>query len=60
VGDGDANWMARTGAVKALAQLGLAKAEFEKMKKALGDKPTGNDSHVAKELDKAISGTKSP
>ena len=58
VADGDANWMARTGATKSLAKLGTSKADLEKLRKGLGDKPTGKDSHVAKELDKAIAAAK--
>lgn len=58
VGDKDANWMARTGATRSLKDLGATKAELEKLRKGLGDDPKGTDSHVAKELDKAISGAK--
>lgn len=56
VADGDANWMARTGATKALVKLGATKSDFEKIRKSLGDSPKGTDTHVAKELDKAING----
>lgn len=56
VGDGAAHWMARTGATKALVKLGASKADFEKLRKGLGESPKGTDTHVAKELDKAISG----
>ncbi len=56
VGDGDAHWMARTGATKALVKLGASKADFQKLRKGLGDSPKGTDTHVAKELDTAIAG----
>lgn len=54
VADGDANWMARTGATKSLVELGATKADFQKLRTPLGDAPKGTDMHVAKELDKAI------
>ena len=58
VGDSDAHWMARTGATKALVKLGAAKSDFEKLRKAIGDDPKGTDTHVAKQLAKAIAGEK--
>ncbi|MBX3183788.1 MAG: HEAT repeat domain-containing protein [Polyangiaceae bacterium] len=54
VGDSKVNWMARTGATKSLVELGATKADFQKLRKPLGDAPKGTDSHVAKELDTAI------
>ena len=57
-GDSNAKWMTRTGATKALVSLGAKKADLEKIRKTLGDAPKGTDSHVAKELDKAIAATK--
>ncbi|MEM9693034.1 MAG: HEAT repeat domain-containing protein [Myxococcota bacterium] len=57
VTDKDANWMTRTGSVKALAKTG-EKADLEKLRKTFGDDPKGDESHVAKALDKAIAGEK--
>ncbi|MCA9620186.1 MAG: HEAT repeat domain-containing protein [Myxococcales bacterium] len=54
VADSNAKWMARTGATKALVELGASKADFQKLRTPLGDAPKGTDTHVAKELDKAI------
>jgi len=56
VADGDAHWMARTGATKALAKLGASKTDFQRVRKGLGDDPKGTDTHVAKQLDEAIAG----
>jgi len=54
IADGDANWMARTGAAKAIAKIGASKADLEKLRKGYGDDSKGNDKHVAKALDELI------
>ena len=55
--DKAAHWMARTGSVDILKQLGAEQAMFEGLKKAY-EGATGTDSHVLKKIEKNLSSSK--
>lgn len=58
VADSNTKWMARTGAIEAIAALGATKADLQALRTPMGADPKGDDMHVAKALDKAIAAAK--
>ncbi|MBN2191477.1 MAG: HEAT repeat domain-containing protein [Polyangiaceae bacterium] len=49
--DGDANWMARTAALRVMQELGEKKAAFVTLQKKYADAKAGDDFHVKRQLD---------
>jgi len=58
ISDPAANWMGRTGALKAAVAMGATKAELTKWRKAYGDSPDSSQSQVTDALDEAIAAAK--
>ncbi len=49
--DKDANWMARTGALDVMRELGAPKAQFEKLQKKYEKETTGDNTHIKRKID---------
>lgn len=49
--DKDANWMARTGALDVMRELGAPKATFEKLLKKYEKEATGDGSHIKRKIE---------